>query len=553
MRRLALPSLALLATLACLAIVLSRPYDGALFRGAEVASSWNQHAIRLTGLIESPASHRQGWTGWIQSLDQQYPPLLHVITIGLTPLIGLGAEGVGRAMVLWLLLVGLGAGLTTWGLTGRRGLAVAGGTATLLLPALPAASLHYYYDLPMTALLWCSIGTVLVARRVGSISLGGLGGLLFAAACLMKWSAIPQGLPFLVGALVCPLRGRSLGTAKARLLLGLAVLVVAGGLLAQFSTISTASWREMGNITLGEGQEDLGPLASLFRVFELPGVAKTGAYLFRAATALFSPGLALLALLGTWRWLSETRRGWLLFGLGALANAVFLLCLVPPVDERFLYPLAPALVLPAVLGWSTAAPRVRAAISAAWIVIALGVVWDVHHGQPNFFNQPWETDLVPNYRGRGVSLDSGDPAVGWFRADDAAQRRVFAPTREQLFDFVTSCGGETLGVTQGAVQDYADITWWLYRVLLGKLQDSGEGFVQLLEVEWDEQQGHVRDSVLPDRAGLLVLRARAEGEPPILAGGWHRVGRFALPDHPGLEVWGTPDRAACPAQARPVN
>jgi hypothetical protein len=456
-------------------------------------------------------------------------------------------------MVLWLLLVGLGAGITTWGLTGRPNLAIAGGTATLLLPGLAAASLDYYYDLPMTALLWCSFGTVLVARRVGSVSLGGLGGLLFAGACLMKWSAIPQGLPFLGAALVCPLPRRTEQTAKTRLLVVPAILVVGGGLLALFSTISTASWHEMMNITLGEGLQDPGLLGRLLGTLQPPDLGRVGAYLFRSATALFSPLLALLTLLGTWRWLISARQGWLLFGLGALANAVFLLCLVPPADERFLYPLVPALVLPAVLGWATAGPRVRAAVSAAWVAISLAVIWDVHHGQPSIFNQPWETHLVPNYRGRGVSLDSGDPAVGWFRADDAAQRRVFSPTRERLFDYLSSCGGKTLGVTQGALQDHADITWWEYRVMLEQLQPDETEFPDLLSVEWDEQQGSVRNSVLPERAALLVLRARPKGEPAIGAGGWHRVGQFALADHPGLEVWGTSDQPPCPQELPPAH
>ena len=150
MRRLALPSLALLATVACLVIVLTRPYDGALFRGAETGSSWSQHAIRMEGSMMSPSEHANGWAGWIQVLDQQYPPLLHILAIKASPITGVSAEEVGRWMVLWLLLVGLGAGLTAWGLSGRRDLALVTGTLTLLLPALPAASLDYYYDLPMT-------------------------------------------------------------------------------------------------------------------------------------------------------------------------------------------------------------------------------------------------------------------------------------------------------------------------------------------------------------------------------------------------------------------
>jgi hypothetical protein len=182
------------------------------------------------------------------------------------------------------------------------------------------------------------------------------------------------------------------------------------------------------------------------------------------------------------------------------------------------------------------------------------VVWDIHHGQPNFFNQPWETDLVPDqYRVPGVSLHSGDHAVGWFRADDAANRRVFYPARERLFDYLLSCGGETLAVAQQALQDHADITWWEYRVMLEQLQPGETEFAELLSVEWDEQQGSARNSVLPERAALLVLRARPEVEPTIGAGGWHRVGQFALPDRPGLEVWGTSDRPPCPQELPPVH
>ncbi len=546
MRRTALPSLALLAILACFAIVLSRPYDGALFRGAETGSSWNQHAIRVGALMQSPDTNTNSWSGWIQQLDQQYPPLLHAIATAASPITGISAEEVGRAMVLWLLAVALGAGLTAWGLTGRSRVAMAAGTATLLVPALAATSLDYYYDLPMTGLLWCSVGTILVSRRKGSVLGGALAGVLFSAACLMKWSAIPQGLPFLFGALAFPLPTLASESKTRRALITVAALITSGVLLFQFTAISMASWQEMGSVTLGEGQESLSRIGRLFRTFRIPGPPKIGTYLLRTVTALLSPLLAGVVVLGTVQWLRSARPGALLFGLGLAVNAVFLLCFVPPADERFLYPLVPALVLPAVFGWASVRPRLRAAGAVAWIVISLAVIWVVHHGAPGLLNQAWKTNPQSDYRGRGLSLDSGDPAVGWFRADDAADRDVFAPDREELFAYLRSCGGETLVVAQAALQDHADATWWDYRVALQKLHSTEDTFARLMIANRRALAGSVTEPALPHSSGLLILRNTPGQDSAVGPSGWRLIGEFKPQNHPGLTVWGTSDLKRCP-------
>lgn len=546
MRRIALPSLALLAIVACLTIVLSRPYDGALFRGAETGSSWSQHAIRVNALTQSHHGVTNGWIGWIQQLDQQYPPLLHVLATAAAPVTGITAEDVGRAMVVWLLLVGMGAGLTAWGLTGRPRVAIAAGTATLLVPALPAASLDYYYDLPMTGLLWCSVGAILAARRGGSILGGALAGVFFAAACWMKWSAIPQGLPFLFAALAFPLSNLAPESKTRRFLITLATLIASGVLLFQFRAISIASWQEMGSVTLGEGEENLSRLGRLFRTFRIPDPPKIGTYLLRMVTALLSPLLAGIVILGTVQWLRRARTGALFFGLGISANAVFLLCFVPPADERFLYPLVPALVLPAVFGWASFGPRLRNSVAVAWVVVSLWVIWDVHHGAPGLLNQAWKTTPQSDYRGRGLSLDSGDAAVGWFRADDAANRNVFSPDREDLFAYLIACGGETLVVAQEALQDHADATWWDYRMALQKLHSPEDTFARLMIANPRTLAGSITELALPEMASLLILRNIPGQKLAVGPSGWRLNGAFKPQDHPGLTVWGTSDMRRCP-------
>jgi len=500
----------------------------------------------VSALSHAPDTNTSGWASWIQQLDQQYPPLLHIIAKVSSPLTGIDAEDVGRAMVLWLLVVALGAGLTAWGLTGRSRIGMAAGTATLLVPALPATSLDYYYDLPMTGLLWCSVGAILVARRRGSVFGGALGGLLFSAACLMKWSAIPQGLPFLVGALVLPLPSLSSESRVRQAMITIAAVITSGTLLFQFTAISMASWQEMGSVTLGEGQESLSRLGRLFRTFRIPGPPKIGTYLLRMVTALLSPLIAGLVVLGTVQWLRNTRPGALLFGLGLSVNAVFLLCFVPPADERFLYPLVPALVLPAVFGWASVRPKLQAAGAIAWVVISLGVIWDVHHGAPGPLNQSWQTNPQSDYQGRGLSLDSGDPAVGWFRADDAATQNIFAPSREGLFSYLRACGGETLVVGQAALQDHADATWWGYRVALQQAHSTEHTFARLVITDPQSLTGSVAEAELPQSSGLLVLRNTHGQDLSIGPTGWQRVGAFTLPGHPGLTVWGTGDMKRCP-------
>lgn len=558
-RRLAVPSLALLAILACLAIVLSRPYDGAVFRGAETGSSWSQHLVRIDGLQAPLSTYPDDWKGWIADHDRRATPLFHIVAIALTPLTGPSAEGAARGMVLWLLLIAVGAGMTAFGLTGQRDLAVVGGTATLLLPDLPASSLNYYADLPMIALIWCSVGVTLIARRRGSVSLGALAGALFAAACITRWSAIPHGVPFLFGALVCPVNQGGREVLSRRVLVTLAVAVVGSGLVGYFFSISTASWTELGKITLGEVHEDAGPLGSLFRRFQAPGIPKVASYLIRLVTAVFSPLLALLALMGTARWLGGARVGARLFGLGLFGNAVFLLFLLPPFESRFLSPLAPALVLPGVLGWATARPRIRTVVASFWVTISLAVVWDVHHGQPSFLNQEFNINsndrfgperMPQDHRGRGISLDCGDPAAGWFRADAAAMRPIFSPNREALFSYITSCGAQTLVVEDAALQDGADATWWEYRMGLHTLLSPDAAFSQVLiaQSEWlplDDLAGNS----LPE-ATLMLLRTGPVDEMVFREAGWHRVGAFEPIGHPGLTVWGTADIEACPEAGR---
>jgi hypothetical protein len=112
-----------------------------------------EHTTRLEYLAYRSSPDVMGPAEVIRELDSDFPPLLHIMT---TPLAALGAhsaEAAARVTILWLFLLALAVAAVGERLGGRRvGLAAA--TGVLLLPSLQGYASRYYYDIPMTALLW---------------------------------------------------------------------------------------------------------------------------------------------------------------------------------------------------------------------------------------------------------------------------------------------------------------------------------------------------------------------------------------------------------------
>ena len=158
-------------------------------------------------------SREIGWTSpWdiLVTADRAFPPLMHLVSAGLGELVGHGATNAAATGLLWLLLLAVATGGMAAMLTGERRAGFAAATATFLVPALSGAAIRYYYDLPMTALLWASAAALMLGFHYRRAVVGGLtAGLLLAAAALTKWPALAFGAPLLLAVAVTPLRGTS--------------------------------------------------------------------------------------------------------------------------------------------------------------------------------------------------------------------------------------------------------------------------------------------------------------------------------------------------------
>ena len=181
-------------------ILLSRPYDGGLFHAAAKGGDWSEHFDRIYAVARWQA--REDPVTFLQASDLAYPPLLHWVMGLVGSVVGHGEEAIGRAMPLWLLLLAAAVGLCAFRLSGsaRLGWLVVAGTAAT--PALGAIALTYYFDLPMTALLWTSVAVLLLLRPVVPEVAGFLAGAFWFLAAITKWTALPFGAAMLAGALL---------------------------------------------------------------------------------------------------------------------------------------------------------------------------------------------------------------------------------------------------------------------------------------------------------------------------------------------------------------
>lgn len=508
------PAVGALATVgATLALILSRPYDGALFRSAEGGGDWAEHLARMQTL--------QAWSGgstlrqFVAQTDTIFPPGLHWWMGGIGSVLGHSEAAVGRSMVLWLLLLAASVGTCVWSLTANARASWLAVATISAIPAVAAVSLTYYFDLPMTALLWAATAALLLLRPELPELGGLLAGTLWFAAAITKWTALPFGVVMLGGALLAHREGESWSRSEAvRRGRAAAALGVTTALLTKWwFGITDVSWRAMSDNTMGDpgawtrAGSLLDGLTGKLQPFSADRVAAYGVDLF---TAVFSPLIGLLIVVLVAVWAVRDRRGGMLLIGTAVGQWAVLFTLVPPADPRFLLTLAPALVIAAVLGLEALPSAVRGPLAAAWIAIALLVIGDVHHGTPNPLNARWSAsgDQVHGYlKGRGLSLDSTDAKTGWMRADMGPPR--FAPDREELWAVVAGCSASRLAVQEGALKDPTDQTWWQYRAALAR-HLGGADFAAVTAL-----QG------LDDPVPTLAVVTTAPSEP-----GWEELGRW---------------------------
>ncbi len=180
------------------------------FRGNPLSSSGGDlvyvHHIARLRVAEAWQDLLDGQISWLQFLqmsDGEFPPFLHLFTLLLGTVFGHSAEVAILSGLLWLGLLALSVGWITLLLTRVASLHLApskrahlragslAATVILLMGSFQAFSLRYYYDLPMTALLWGGLALVTLFWDRRPVLAGMVAGVAVAAAALTKWTALP--------------------------------------------------------------------------------------------------------------------------------------------------------------------------------------------------------------------------------------------------------------------------------------------------------------------------------------------------------------------------
>ncbi|HCP47514.1 MAG TPA: hypothetical protein DIU15_15845 [Deltaproteobacteria bacterium] len=555
-----LPAVAalLVAAMVC-AVVLARVSASPMQPYGSDSAEYIEHHARMTTLLAWAEFQRyDDFEAFLHSIDGSFPPVLHLVTLVLGSLSGHAEQEVIWTGLVWLGLLAVSVGASGWLLSGSMAVGLAAFVGTFLMPSGHAVATRYYYDLPMTALLWSAVpvGLALWSRRP---VLGGLMvGLLWFMAALVKWSALPFGGVMVLGIM---LSGRlqqngSPWRTAARLLVATILSVLVVGLL------STAFIREVGphdSFTamlgdIGERGEVWGPQG--FHEGGVEGVVqhllgtlrpltedRLAFYPQRLVASLFSPVLLAPVLLLMCWWIWKKPRGWALVLMVVVGQWLFLLLRVRPVDDRFLLTLAPALVLAAALGWGELPRRIARAVGWLLVLVGLVVCVDFHHS----FGQPPPSGGVPGSdRQQRWGLSDSMDQRGWARRDAQVEDRT--ELREKLWRRLEACEGEHLRFAfhEPFVGDQGDQYWFEYRVLYAHLEE-GQPRRRLLPLCTEA----------PPHETQLALVSVRSGETPVLpaclAGqGWQldAVIPVGLRDR-DLAVWSPPGPWACPGHEEP--
>lgn len=493
-----------------LAVVLTRPYDGALFRKAGSGGAWSPYLeyIRVVDLFSNPYLDLRLR---LFASDGPYPPLLHFVMAPIGSIFGHGDLAITRLMVLWVLLLAGGVGVVAGRLAGdsRVGWVAAAGTATV--PAVTSLGLVYFHDLPMAAILWWVPASILLLRRRSPELAGLVAGLVCFAAGFAKWTALPLIPTVVAGALLTHMPGER--WSRREVVRRLRLLVVAAAvtvlLLQGWFDISTTSWRSMSATTMRDAQAFGGEsgavswdaLVGIWHRIQWHGAPTwTTGLLVSTVTHVISPLLALLLLLAGGRWLVKDRRGGALVTCIFLGQLAFFVTLVPVADSRMLVPAVPALVIAATLGLAGATRGIKLAAASAWVAIALTVLVDVHHlPDGSAFSRDWywgDSRATAPFAGRRLSIASGDPTTAWQRLDEQ-QGSIWYLEREELWRSLVRCSAVKLVIDDGVTGDPSDVTWFTWRNMVAEARG---------EDSYDKVSGMQGDETLGDEAEVVISR-----------------------------------------------
>jgi len=492
---------ALLIVVMLLGIVLSRPYDGAQFHSARSGVEWTHHAQRVQLASELPALHPLRAIEWFLLADQDFPPLVPAVGALLGFVVGHDEEPIHRAGVLWLLLLALATALLTRALHTDPRVAVAAGVCCLLLPAHHAASLGFYFDLPMVALLWMGLAVLAWQQNHRPVRAGLAAGFVFTLAALAKWTALPLIPPLALGVLLIrPEQSRwDRKLLALRVRAALPLLALSSVLVLSFWRLSSRSWNRMLAMSFG-GELDpstaFAPTSWLHALSANLGglgtVVTTGRHLTVEALywyslhfiwAYLSVPLTILLAVALLGWMRRPDRSWPLIASATATHLVLLFGIFTSLDERFLLSLGPALVLPPILGWYALPTRPKALLGGFFVGCALWVALDFHHSSPspgeaigdtrtettNTAQRIWDEINVER---RGLGLQSAtDRQWGWMRSD--ALRPAYFEAREVVWSSLRECGADVILAQEELTLDgFGEGFWWDYRRRLAVLRSE---------------------------------------------------------------------------------
>jgi hypothetical protein len=549
----------LAVVVALLGILLGRIYSSGVTPYGSNGAAYNEHATRLGWFLHLRSHIGSDFPGLgelLRQLETGFPQGLLALGALVAPLVGWRAEGVAP-------LIGMGsaailaaaAGAVAWRLSGRASVVRAVVLGTLLLPAVHGASLRYYYDLPMSAALWAALGLFALGSHRRPLLAGASVGLLAFAACMIKWTTVPFLLPMLLGLSLTAERGeqdrlagwtRGLSWPSAHRMRSLGFALVVWALF-----VGVFLW------VLGEPNS----LLAMLRESDVAEVdyraalgTRAGFYLLGGVFAVFSPLLAVAALVLVALWCRGGAFGWPFVAACALGHLGFLLLFVRPVDERFILTLAPALVIAAALGWDGLLPPWRGRLARALPALGLAVALDFHHLPRTDLTPTLTINLETNSTGdfglpiggvvtRGVGAGSSVEQRGWARSDEVeAERRGLRSALSEWLDECQPVGVAAIsgGPLIGAGGDHA---WLDYEDGLAQVEERRVRSVAIFNLDCDEPED------LPD--GVLFLTpARGSGAvpPPCLVGeAWRHARAIEDPvGGVGLTVWTREGHPICP-------
>jgi hypothetical protein len=544
------PHIALIAAtgvvLLVVAIVLARPYDGALNRDAASGTQWTDHVVRVEVAL-ARAEGRNAPFGWVIAADQGFPPLIHWLSVPLGDALGRGAGVVERFGILWLLILVAATGVLGEAVTGDRTAGALAAASLATFPAIHGTALGYFYDLPMTALLFAAAAVLLTRRHVAAVGLAA--GVLFVLGCAGKWTALALAPPLVLGVLLTRRSDQEPGDGRRRWGAAALAAATAGIGVAGFLAVSSKSLLAMASTGYGVEQSGSTLGEALYRVLFLGGVLLGETLVFlpvRLVLGALGPALAVAIAMAILAWAIHSRAGAAMIGCVIVGDVLVIWRLFPALNDRWLISIVPVLAIAAAAG-IRALPWARARGPAAIALLAVGLVgtWDFHHGDTHARaveatgeNADW------NELRAWSAASSTEPQLGWARGD--YREGTFLANREAIWTAIVRCRARDVLIEE-SVSGPSDAPWWRYRDILHRLETS-DASRHIRAIGGPEMTAPPREG---DATAVALLRHERRDEdpsPPALLPGWTlRAVVPAWKDAPAVGLWTPTGVATCSA------